>query len=184
MDFVNDQQTNLLHIGAVLPVARDAIPFLWGADDDVSRQQGAQVRREVSSQFYHLLAQSGAQALPPIIHALTHQCLHFVSMMALYSLFIARLVRIHLCMHTHVHVHSAVNDWRYQRVPCVWPSVTACSIDKSLDQHSTKDELGYTVSPLLLSAVAAKMCRHCTQQRRSSLPNMPSVRAAHHGKHT
>ena len=73
MDLINDQQAHFLDIGTVLPVTRDAVPLLWGADDDVSGQQSPQVRRVVPCQLHHLLAQPCTQTLAPIIHALTHQ---------------------------------------------------------------------------------------------------------------
>ena len=48
VDLINDQQRYLLHIGPVLPIAADTIPLLRRADDDVSAEQSAHVRRVVT----------------------------------------------------------------------------------------------------------------------------------------
>lgn len=159
MDLVNDEQTNLLHIGAILPVPGDSVPFLGRANDDVGGQQCAQVGREVSCQLHHLLAQPGAQTLAPIIHAFTHQGLHFVSMMALYSLIFTRMVAGHVWVHTHRCERPVVHAWWCQRATCPLCGPMqrhAYSNGKSLDQHFTEDKWVNVASPPLLSGMFAR----------------------------
>ncbi len=39
VDFVDDQQAHFLHVGAILPVAGDAVPLLGRCNDEVRRLQ-------------------------------------------------------------------------------------------------------------------------------------------------
>mmetsp|Transcript_24205 Transcript_24205/g.60096 ORF Transcript_24205/g.60096 Transcript_24205/m.60096 type:complete len:225 (+) Transcript_24205:2740-3414(+) len=57
MNFVDHHQCHLGDVRARLPVATDAVPLLWGGDDDVRVEQCTQVRGVVPSQLHQPLAQ-------------------------------------------------------------------------------------------------------------------------------
>ena len=63
VDLINDQQSNLLHIGPVLPVAADTVPLLGRADDDVSSQQGAHVRRVITCEVQEAMLSKARRQL-------------------------------------------------------------------------------------------------------------------------
>jgi hypothetical protein len=48
MDLIDHDDPHHLHVAAGLPVARDSVPLLGRADDDVCCQECSQIRRVVS----------------------------------------------------------------------------------------------------------------------------------------
>mmetsp|Transcript_115361 Transcript_115361/g.366862 ORF Transcript_115361/g.366862 Transcript_115361/m.366862 type:complete len:695 (+) Transcript_115361:1573-3657(+) len=77
MDLVDDDQADLPHIGAVLPMPGDSVPLLGRGDHNVRALQGIHVRREVACQFNHRLAELPLHALAPVLHALPRQRLEW-----------------------------------------------------------------------------------------------------------
>mmetsp|Transcript_29084 Transcript_29084/g.91049 ORF Transcript_29084/g.91049 Transcript_29084/m.91049 type:complete len:573 (+) Transcript_29084:1267-2985(+) len=73
VDLVDDDQRHLLHVVALLPVARDAVPLLGRRGEDVRRRERARVGRHVARQLEHLEAEPLHELGPPVGHPLAHQ---------------------------------------------------------------------------------------------------------------
>mmetsp|Transcript_69102 Transcript_69102/g.174214 ORF Transcript_69102/g.174214 Transcript_69102/m.174214 type:complete len:411 (+) Transcript_69102:1084-2316(+) len=73
VDLVDDDEADLPHVRAVLPMPRDAVPLLGGRHDDVGTLERVDVGREVACKLDHGLAKLPLDALLPILHALSRE---------------------------------------------------------------------------------------------------------------
>lgn len=74
VSLVHDEEADVLDVLPLLPAARQDVPFVRGADNDVTLPQQLQVSAGLSRQQHHLLIQSILELLVPVNkHLDTHE---------------------------------------------------------------------------------------------------------------
>lgn len=76
MGFVHDEKADVLDVLPLLPASRQYVPFIRGADNDVTFAQELQICAGFPSQQHHLLVQDVLELLVPVDKHLTGSKMH------------------------------------------------------------------------------------------------------------